>query len=483
MQGVVHILHADHSLFHRAKHLDVHRLDCRVRRDAACDHIGDRREDVLGVGLVVKEKVAAAIIDDGHLAGVDAVGVLDDETVVTLAVYLREIADRDDPARDHVGEHVARADGRQLVLVADHDQSAAELDRLDERVEHIVVAHADLVDDDDVLLKFGGLVEHELALAVRKVEVEQPVYRLRLHAGGLGEALCRPARRRAQADGIVAAAQQMYDALDDRCLAGAGAAGDDVDALHQTAADRLRLRWVKFDLVELFVEGNLFVGVERQTVCVVEHRPDVGRDRLFAHIVAGEHVDGLAVLFKPDDLAGDLAVLNHIADQRLRVERVEAQQRIDLGDELVLGKVGVAVLVRRLFEDVDDRGGDSKAAVGRDANLSCDLVRGQKTDAVDVVDQLVGVRLDDLCGGLVVRLEDLDREVERDAVVLEIDDRVLHLFEREHGLLDRERLFERDALDLGKARGLMLDDVERLGAELLDDRICGHLADAFEQSA
>ena len=75
----------------------------REARQAHCDHVYHRPQYLLGIVAGGEEKVRTFVVDDGHLAVVDGVGVAHYQAVFVLAVDLREIINGHDAARDHVG--------------------------------------------------------------------------------------------------------------------------------------------------------------------------------------------------------------------------------------------------------------------------------------------------------------------------------------------------------------------------------------------
>ena len=58
----------------------------------------------------------------GHETLVDAVCIHDDLAFGRLAKYLGQANNRYGSARDHVGQHLARSDRRQLIDITDHEQ-------------------------------------------------------------------------------------------------------------------------------------------------------------------------------------------------------------------------------------------------------------------------------------------------------------------------------------------------------------------------
>ena len=97
--------------------------------------------------------------------------------------------------RDQVLEHVAGADARELVGVADQEEVGPGGHRLEERRGEARVEHRDLVDDEEVRGERVRLVRRE---AAGRVVLEQPVDRGGVAAGRLREALRRAARGRGE---------------------------------------------------------------------------------------------------------------------------------------------------------------------------------------------------------------------------------------------------------------------------------------------
>ena len=57
--------------------------------------------------------------------------VFDYQALHRLAENLGQLNDRDDPGGYHIVQDIARADGRQLIRIADHNKAAAYRERLE----------------------------------------------------------------------------------------------------------------------------------------------------------------------------------------------------------------------------------------------------------------------------------------------------------------------------------------------------------------
>ena len=72
---------------------------------------------------------------------------------MTLAEHFRQRHHRHGARADDVGEHLAGADGRQLVDVADEDQRRLVRHRLKQSVHQGNIDHRGLVDDEQIALQ------------------------------------------------------------------------------------------------------------------------------------------------------------------------------------------------------------------------------------------------------------------------------------------------------------------------------------------
>ena len=128
----------------------------------------------------------------------------------------------------------------------------------------------------------------------------------------------------------------------------------------------------------------------------------------------------------------------------------------------------MAVALRHA-ECVLDAGLDAEGGILGDAAVPRDLVAGPEAEALDVLREAVRVVADDVIHLVAVAIIDLAGEVDGDAVLLEEHDGVLHVALRVHGGGDVHRLPRGDALDLGEALRLLLDDAHGVITELLHD--------------
>ena len=283
LQKLIEHPYAAFALLGRAEHLHLpDGIEVQEARQAG----GAERDDTLrrvgrGDGAL-KEKVAAFRVEPRRFAAVDAVGVVDDHALFILPENLGQADGGDRAAVQNVAQHVARADAGELIRVADHNQPRAGDERAQKRPHQEDIHHGHFVDDERVVFQRVILRAGEVALLA--AVFQQAVERLGLHAAGLAHALGGAAGRCGQRD-ITVDAEQLDDALDDRRLARAGAAGDDGHAAGDGGFDGLPLLGVKGDALHALQLVDLRGQVGRHRIRHgVDHLPQAARDLAFGAI-------------------------------------------------------------------------------------------------------------------------------------------------------------------------------------------------------
>lgn len=160
---------------------------------------------------------------------------------------------------------------------------------------------------------------------------------------------------------------------------------------------------------------------------------------------------------------------------------VDGEQLHGIRDELLLGQEAVP-LVGRLGEGVLKARLDPIGAVVRNADGLGDAVRGEEADPPDVRRQAVRLVPDDRDGGVRVLLVDPHGDGGGDADALEEDHDLLDGLLLLPGGGDALRPLGAEAGHLDESLGLVLDDVERVEAEVLDYPVGEHRADALDQT-
>lgn len=87
------------------------------------------------------------------LASIDKMRVRHDQTFARLSENVRQTGGGKPLARNDIAKHIARADRRKLVRVADHDESRTGTHSAQQRLHQEKIDHRCLVDDDDILVK------------------------------------------------------------------------------------------------------------------------------------------------------------------------------------------------------------------------------------------------------------------------------------------------------------------------------------------
>ena len=176
--------------------------DAKAARNAFGDQLdAELRCPLRLLGLEQKEIACAVVVDDGHFAMIDAVGVGDDVGARFLAKDGLEAHDGGTAqgcarapftvafyGSDDICQDVAGADAGQLVDVADQQEVGAEGDGLEQMVGEHHVEHRGLIHNDEICLERILLVALKRH-AFGRLEFEQAVQRAGLAAGGLAQAL------------------------------------------------------------------------------------------------------------------------------------------------------------------------------------------------------------------------------------------------------------------------------------------------------
>jgi len=284
LQEAVEVAHAVVAFLHGGEHLDL----VGGVAEAGGDFLGDEFDDEGGdgfFGLAKEEEVFGVVVEEGHLAAVDAVGVGDDLAALRLAEDVGQAGDGYDGGLDEVGEYGAGADAGELVYVADEDEVGAGGDGVEEFVDEGEVDHAHFVDDDDVGLEVlggGGFV-------VFAGEAEEAVDGLGGAVGGFGEAFGGATGGGGEGVGFVQAVEDADDFVDEEGFAAAGATGDDADGAGEGNDDGLGLFGVE---AGVGVDG-LQVEAGQAGVGGGEQAADAGGDGGFGAVVGFEVADFL----------------------------------------------------------------------------------------------------------------------------------------------------------------------------------------------
>src|SRR5690606_29450190 len=222
-----------------------------------------------------------------------------------------------------------------------------------------------------------------------------------------------------------------------------------------------------------FLPVDVGEGFEPVVAVVQEGEQGAGEGLLGA--VEGRQVDGGDVGVAGGDLFAyhsPVAAVVVVGGQLVEAGGGERGGHVEdfdgVGGEVGGGQVAVAV-VGGLGQGVAQAGFDAFGAVVRDADGLGDGVGGLEADPPHVVGQAVGLGADDFDAAFAVLLEDAHRDGGGHADALQEDHHFFDDFLFFPGVGDHAGAFGAEAGDFGEAFGVVFDDVEGAGAEVVDD--------------
>ena len=239
-QRVVQRVDPELAAVHGREHLDVaHRIDAVVRRQPPADERrrspraprpGRRARSGTGPGASPPRRA-----NDGAPPRADRVRALHDHAPAAWRKMCASRAVGTSPARDQLRERLAGADGRELVGVADQHHVRSRADRAQQRHEQLEVRHRRLVDDQQVARQRVVLVGVGPSPGIQPsaectVEAHEPARLAHPSAA-------RPVGATSISDARCSRGDRA-DHADRRRLAGAGAAGDEREAVRERACAR-----------------------------------------------------------------------------------------------------------------------------------------------------------------------------------------------------------------------------------------------------
>ena len=282
-------------------------------------------------------------------------------------------------------------------------------------------------------------------------------------ARGLGHALGGPARGGGQGEGHAHAGEGVGDAADDGGLAGAGAAGDDHDAGVQGPGHRFALAFGQGEPQLPFVLAHVPEGVRHRGFRKLHQL--LGDAGLHAGDIGQEHAPLLA-----HELLHQGALRDHGVHGVRQQFGIHTQKTAGLQDQLLRGQIGVAVFVLGILQSVFYTSEQAGGGVGLEAGHPLgDGVCGHEADAVDIVDELIGVLLDLGEGQIPVGLVHAVGLVHGDPVGGQGHQDVPHRPILAEGAHDHLQLLAADAGHLQQSFRLLLHDLQGVHAEAVHD--------------
>ena len=129
------------------------------------------------------------------LAPVDPVGVQDDAAALGLTENFVQAKGGNDTGIQKIRQHISRAHAGKLIHISHQNQCHGIGHRLQQIVHQHDINHGALVHDQHIALQRMRFI---FLIPLRRLELQQPMNGLRLHAGGLGEPFGSPACGRRQ---------------------------------------------------------------------------------------------------------------------------------------------------------------------------------------------------------------------------------------------------------------------------------------------
>ncbi len=422
-------------------------------------------------------RCAVGAIRQGHVALVDAVGIDHNAAFPGLAKNLRQTHHMDDSGGDEIGEHAAGTNGGQLVHVADENQPGGGRKRLQQTVRQRQVHHGELIHDDQVgIQRLPGMA---MKGSIMRLELQQSVKSLGFPPGGLGQPARRPPGRGRQPDALLPVLQEAHQGIDEGRLAGARAAGDDQQLALQAPAYRFLLLCCQAQTLALLhpcdgrgrVIGDVFAVLVKQL-------PHAGGQ---AHLglVEGTGEQGIFTLqlFADDGPFGAQPVGGGLHRRGRQVQQLAGGVH-----KLIEGSVDMPVISEAL-QGIKDTGFPALRGVCGDAQAPGNGIGGEKTDAVDVPGQLIGVPAHSGDGPLAVAFGDTLGIGCRHPMGLQENHHLPCVAGFLPGVPEAADAHWAKAIHLGQAFRCLVDDVQRVETEACHQPLCHHRSDAGKHAA
>ena len=308
-------------------------------------------------------------------------GVHDDAAGLCLTEDTGEAHHGDDTRVDDVSEHVASTDTRQLVHVAYKQEAHVSRDGLQQGVHQYDVNHRAFVDDECVALQRVLVVA---LVALGRVELQQPVNGLGLHASGFGHALGGSAGGCGKEDVHSHLFESGDDAVLGGCLASSRTARKHHNLVVNGGVDGLGLKVIIGDAGLLADSRNVGLFLEHLLLSGGEQRFELVGGTDLTEIERWQ-VDGLVLSLQ---VFSD----NHLAKGGLNGNFVGFQELYSGFQELVAMSIDMA-FVGQLVEGVENTAATSSLVVFAVAHLRGDGVGGLEADAPNIIGKAVGILL------------------------------------------------------------------------------------------
>ena len=402
-------------------------------------------------------------------------GVLHDPAGGRLAEDLGQPDDRQAVRGNQVGQHLPRADRRQLVDVAHEQQRRFARQGGEHGLHQGQIDHGHLVDDQQIARERALGVPAKAATGFR---LQQAMQGLGFASGALAEAARGAPGRRRELNVHPVVGQTVQDRLDQRGLAGARTAGDHQELARKRGGKRGALTRRQTQRQLALDPGKMRFGMldrpggpaARECAQALRDLPLRLMDRGQEH--ACRAFDGVC-----DQAAG-----GDLHRQRRRDSgRIDAEQRRG-----TLGQLGLRqramTLLERVLEHVTEPGAQPKRRVRSNAEPFGQLIGGLKPDAADVAREPIRVLADRLDRAFAVSLEDACGAQWAEPVGMQEQHDIAHRALLAPGGRDPSGEAPPDTRHFAQALWLALDHVEHLIAERCDQLLGQGAADAFDHA-
>ena len=187
-------------------------------------------------------------------------GIHDDAALRRLAKHLMKAGHRNNSAGDHVAQNLAGSHRRQLVDITDCQECGVPWQGGQEGMHQWHIDHGHLVDDKKGA--FEGVVRIAPESAISRINFEETVDGLRLHACCLAHAFGRSPGRSGEQHLHLSDGKDGEDGIDDGRLADTRTAGDDHDFRREGSSHRLLLACRQLNADTPLHPGDRLAGID-----------------------------------------------------------------------------------------------------------------------------------------------------------------------------------------------------------------------------
>ena len=168
-------------------------------------------------------------------------GITDNRADLCLTENIFQTYNRHSARTDHILEHRACTNGRQLVHVTDENQAAAAGNCLKQMIGQSNVEHRSLIDNNRFRIKRIAVIFAEAQAVTRRLIFQQTMHRCCRMTGRISKPACCATGRRSQQNAAASLLQHVQNTLNDGCFTCTGTAGENENAMLQRSINCLTL--------------------------------------------------------------------------------------------------------------------------------------------------------------------------------------------------------------------------------------------------